>query len=149
MISSASETLDRKLNEILNFNSDPSSLKLPLPSTGVTRKPIFDHVLVEPLPQLDTKPQFVEEKLKPQSNHLPLKKRLIHRIENEGSSDVQEGQHASNAESHIETTKDNSMTPMALKRGTSINLVTPSPTSDDNARSSTSNQVANSLIVLL
>lgn len=58
-------------------------------SAEATAKPIFDYSLVEPLPQLDMKPQFVEEKWKPQANHLPLKKRLIYRVENKGSSDIQ------------------------------------------------------------
>lgn len=105
MIRNASKVLDQKLDEIheiLNFDSqDPSSLKSPPRSNKVTKKPTFDHVLVETLPQLDTKPQF------------------------------------------IETTKDNSTTPTTPKKGISMNFVTPSPTSEDSARSSTSNQVAN------
>ena len=44
---------------------------------------------------------------------------------------------------HVETTKDNSMAPTTPKKGISMNFVTPSPTSEDSARSSTSNQVAN------
>ena len=40
-------------------------------------KDIFEHVLVEPLPQLDMKPYFFEEKTKPKANHLPLKKRFV------------------------------------------------------------------------
>lgn len=38
----------------------------------------------------------------------------------------------------------NNTTPEAPKRGVSINLVTPSPTSDEDTRTSTSNRVANS-----
>ena len=91
IISNISEELDRSINEILCFNSKEQGLH-PNPfatskhkdprlrsSTKATRKPIFDHVLVEPLPQLDMKPCFIKEKRKPESNHLPLKKRFVWR----------------------------------------------------------------------
>ena len=49
----------------------------PHPSSTSDNEHIFEHVLVELLPQLDMKPYFFEEKRKPESNHLPLKKRLV------------------------------------------------------------------------
>ena len=73
-----------------------------------------------------------------------MKIRLVCRVENEDSGDIQEDQHASNTESHIKTAKDNSETHATPKRGISMNLVTPSPTLEENARLLASNRIANS-----
>ena len=105
-------------------------------------KTIFECVLVEPLLQLSIKPKFVKEKWKPQASHLPLKKRLIYRLETGGYNNVQENNNAtseviyqtSSAESPIRLTKDTSTTPATPKRGVSMNLATPSPTLDGDER---------------
>ena len=76
IIANASKDLDRLADEIfcLDFKEQGS---YPHPSPISEHEDIFKHVLVEPLPQLDMKPYFFEEKRKPESNHLPLKKRFV------------------------------------------------------------------------
>ena len=70
IISNASKDLDRLTNEIpcLDFKEQDFTSE---------HKDIFDHILVEPLPQLNMKPYFFREKTKPEANHLPLKKRFV------------------------------------------------------------------------
>ena len=226
VILDASKVLDEKLNEIMNFDShsssELSSLELLLHCDNMTKKPSCDHTLVEPLPQLDVKPQFFEEKWKPEGTHLPFKKRFtcdmkqedltklqevnnkpqefIHHIDKKIQDNTTSATHDMTLNDRIQddmtpskkfsfncishsrptstcaaptpkcvaisstcvtpaskcaTPSSNCVTPRSIcvtatsdlgtpKKGISMNLVTPSPTSEESARSSTSNQVAHS-----
>ena len=196
VISNASAILDEKLNEIMNFDSHvPSSLELLPHFDDMTKKPTCDHNLVEPLPQLDMKPHFFEEKRKPEGNHLPFKKRFTYEMKNEDlvklqevnnkpqelihhvdmkiqdnitstAHDIDEIQDDITSAMHDITLNDKKIqdditpafkcaTPRSIcatatsdletpKRGISMNFVTPSPTSEESTRSSTSCQVVHS-----
>ena len=76
IIASASKELDRLTDEILCLDLKEQGSHLH-PSLTCEHEDTFEHVLVKLLPQLDMKPCFFEEKRKPESNHLPLKKRFV------------------------------------------------------------------------
>ena len=78
----------------MNFDSHSpsklSSIELLPHCDNMTKKPTCDHTLVEPLPQLDMKPQFFEEKWKPEGTHLPFKKRFAYDMKQEDLVKLQE-----------------------------------------------------------
>ena len=76
IIEDASKDLDRLIDEIFRLDFEEQGFHSH-PHPTFDNEDIFEHVLVEPLPQLDMKPYFFEEKRKPEKNHLPLKKRLV------------------------------------------------------------------------
>ena len=76
IIEDASENLDRLIYEIFYLYFKEQGFH-PHPAPTSEQKDIFEHILVEALPQLGMKPCFYEEKTKPEANYLPLKKRLV------------------------------------------------------------------------
>lgn len=85
-IEGASEDLDRLTDEILCLDFEEQGFHSHSSPTTEC-KDIFEHVLVEPLSQLDMKSYFFEEKTKPEANHLPLKKRLVWKGDSATTSD--------------------------------------------------------------
>ena len=119
LISSTSEKLDKKLDEILNFDS-----KKQHSTTPECKEPTFKsstHAFM--------KPKFAEEKWKPRANHLPLKKRLIYRVESEEHINIQMNSGMTYGVTHQTSNAESLITP---KKGFHATFITPSPTSTSN-----------------